>query len=592
LTTTAAMGTKSERTEVLYGEKRVAKTLSYVFSGVKKNWHVCADFTAPSVIVEQLKDGYFDFKDRGINVRFVTEITKHNVHYCKEMVKFITELRHLDGVKGNFGISDGAVYVAVATMQEAKPVSQLIYSNAKQIVEQNQYLFETLWSRAIPAEQRIREVEEGIQPNVIEVINTPVRAKELYLRLLKTAKDEVLLMFPTANAFARQAKLGVVKSLIEAAKERKVGIRILIPASKLTETIIAQLNEEQRHQFIGLDIRYVEQTSDTKATILVVDTDHSLVMELKDDSKMNFDEAIGLSTYSNSKSSVLSYVSIFESLWEQTKLYERLKESDRKLAAAYEQLKIHDKMQKEFINIAAHELKTPTQAILGFSDLIMRYPKKRKELTEAIRRNATRLQRLTNDILDVTKIESRNLKLNIEQLNLYDLISNVAKDYKNQIEKSTRPKIKLTLNEEKSTNSKKNQIIVQADRNRLIQVISNLLNNAIKFRDKEGQEVSISISITTAMKNNEKKGRQKEEVLVRVKDTGIGISPDIIPRLFTKFASKSYQGTGLGLFISKNIVEAHGGRMWAENNAKERRGATFSFSLPLSKELSTLKKVK
>lgn len=235
------------------------------------------------------------------------------------------------------------------------------------------------------------------------------------------------------------------------------------------------------------------------------------------------------------------------------------------LAAANEQLKIHDKMQQEFINIASHEMKTPTQAILGYSKLIKRHPEKRDAMMEAISRNATRLQRLTSDILDVTRIETQSLKLNKERVNLNELISNVIEDYENEIEKSNK-NIKLL-------HEPGDQIIeVEADKNRLTQVISNLLSNALKFT-KEG-----TIRVTEEIKDS--------KAVVSVKDTGQGIDPEILPKLYSKFAAKSDTGTGLGLFISKSIVEAHGGSIWAKNDESydgKKGGATFTFSIPLSK---------
>jgi two-component system, OmpR family, sensor histidine kinase VicK len=613
--TVANNGDSIEKMEVLRGVEDTAKRILHVFSSIKNSWDVCADYTGPSVTmgVEQLKKEYLNFKDKGVRTRYITEVTKDNIPYCKEMMKFVTELRHLDGVKGNFGIGDRAVYMAVATMQEAKPVSQLIYSNSKQIIEQHQYLFETLWNKATPAQQKIIEIEEGVKPDVIEVIQSAVRAKDLYLDLVKSSNEEVMLIFPTISAFIRQEKIGVIQLSQEAAKERNVKVRILMPgrnSTKYTEASEQQQSdqtvtagEEKQKQYqqqlqktkqkqSNIDIRYIEQTSGTKATILVVDKKHSLVMELKDDSKTSFDEAIGFSTYSNSRPGVLSYVSIFESLWIQTEIYQQVKEtrdslakSNNQLALANEQLKIHDRMQKQFINIAAHELKTPTQGILGFSNLLKRYPEKRQELIEAICRNATRLQRLISDILDVTKIESQNLKLQKEQLNLSNLLIDIVNDYKSQIGKSdttNKPNVNLLLLYEKPSEDNMNQIFVEADKTRLTQVISNLLNNAIKFT-KEG-----TISIVTKRSGN------SYEAVVSIKDTGTGIHPEIMPRLFEKFASKSYQGTGLGLFISRAIVEAHGGRIWAENNNSNnnfddsngnnnKKGAIFTFTLPLSK---------
>jgi signal transduction histidine kinase len=241
-----------------------------------------------------------------------------------------------------------------------------------------------------------------------------------------------------------------------------------------------------------------------------------------------------------------------------------LKTANDSLAGANERLKIHDKMQQEFINIASHEMKTPTQAILGYSKLIQRHPERREEMLEAIARNAARLQRLTNDILDVTRIETQSLKLNKERVNLNELVSDIIEDYRNEIEKTDKD-VKLL-------HEPQDQIIeVEADKNRLTQVFSNLLSNAIKFT-KEG-----TIRVKEEVKDS--------KALVSIKDTGQGIDPEIFPRLFLKFAAKSETGTGLGLFISKSIVEAHGGKIWAENNTDYdgKKGAVFTFSIPLSK---------
>jgi signal transduction histidine kinase len=285
-----------------------------------------------------------------------------------------------------------------------------------------------------------------------------------------------------------------------------------------------------------------------------------LSVELKDDTKNTSLEAIGLATYSNSTPTVLSYASIFESLWTQTELYE--------------QLKLHDKMQKEFIDIAAHELRTPIQPILGLSQVLQSKIKnsiEHQELLDTIVRNAKRLQQLTENILDVTKIESNSLQLNKEQFNLREIMLNAVADFKSQLKEYDSTRLELVSKED---------IFVQADKTRIDQVISNLLNNAIKFTQEGRAEGGNNNIISVTLEEN-KNDNYNKEVIVSIKDTGIGIAPEIMPRLFTKFATKSEKGTGLGLLISKGIVEAHGGRIWAENN-KEGKGATFAFSLPIA----------
>ena len=249
---------------------------------------------------------------------------------------------------------------------------------------------------------------------------------------------------------------------------------------------------------------------------------------------------------------------------------QELKNTVEQLSQANEQLKVHDKMQKEFINVASHEMKTPTQAIIGYSDLMQKHPDKREEMLKAISRNAVRLQRLTNDILDVTRIESQTLKLYKEKFNLSDLIASVVEDQRSHVEKENQ-NVKLLYNNKYDSEGSP---IVDADRDRITQVISNILNNAIKFASNQ-KEGGGTVSVTL-----EKNHNNREEVIVNIRDNGEGIHQEILPRLFTKFATKSFAGTGLGLYISKSIIEEHGGRMWAQNNS-DRRGATFTFTLPL-----------
>jgi signal transduction histidine kinase len=251
----------------------------------------------------------------------------------------------------------------------------------------------------------------------------------------------------------------------------------------------------------------------------------------------------------------------------------RLREREKEIRVQYDKLKEADKAQREFINVAAHELRTPIQPVLSLSDILHSKIKdsKQRELLDVVIRNAKRLQRLSEDILDVTRIESQSLILNKEQFNLNDVISNAIQDHKNEIEK-TNGNLKLLY---KSNDYEDDNIFVEADRTRLSQVISNLIRNAIKFT-KEG------IILITARKdsNNGNNNNNNNQVIISVKDTGSGIDPEILPRLFSKFATKSFEGTGLGLFISKSIIEDHGGRIWAENNA-DGKGATFSFSIPI-----------
>ena len=720
--TTISSDTINGRTEVIHDEQSVINTILRFVSNTKCKIDACVDYTRPSLAIgiEQLKKAFLDAKSRGVKLRYITEVTEENVGYCKELIRMVDELRHIEAINGNFYISE-TEYIAPASLHaKGRPSSQIIYSNVKEIVEHQQhYVFDSFWSRATPAQQRIREIEEGtivhyktriiededeiikeigrltaesnelltcltpggmqysynhffeikkklldkqkkgehrgikyvsninnedlelskiylsagiqirhvknlppmsfgvsdkeisatiekmeggkkvqslltsnepfyikhftaifeelwnngidaakrisdIEEGVdvedIEVIHSSSKAKDLYLKTVKSATEEILLILPTINGFIRQEKIGAVQLAQEAAKERDVKVRILMPAIRLAEDKVQILKEQK-----NIGVRHIEQMSETKATILIVDRKASLIMEIRDDTKQTFLEAIGLSTYSNSKAGVLSYIAIFDNLWRQTELYE--------------QLKVHDKMQNEFINIAAHELRTPIQPILGLSQVLSHELQDiyQIQLVDVIIRNARRLQKLTEDILDITKIETQKLQLKKEQCNLNDIIKNCISDI-------------MSNNDSFKKNEKYNAIkllyqpkdfFIQVDRARITQVISNLLSNAVKFTSEGTISISLEQKIEEQGKRDDNGGGNV--VVIAVKDTGQSIHPDILPKLFTKFATKSETGTGLGLYISKSIVESHGGRIWAENNA-DGKGAIFTFSLPIYKK--------
>jgi len=249
---------------------------------------------------------------------------------------------------------------------------------------------------------------------------------------------------------------------------------------------------------------------------------------------------------------------------------EQLMEANKQLSIAnkqltenYEKLHASEKMQKEFINIAAHELRTPVQPIIGLSDVLLgeqqSFDPRTRHLLQAIHRNAIRLYHLSSDILDVTRIDSGSMQLAKKEVGVAEILKLAVKTGETLIADGCR--IKLVLATPQAENLR-----VFADKERIHQVLLNLLSNAIKFTEKG------TITVTS-----EKKG---SDVVIKVIDSGTGIDPEIMPRLFTKFASKSDHGTGLGLYISKSIVKAHGGRIWAENKT-DGKGAMFAFSLPV-----------
>jgi two-component system, OmpR family, sensor histidine kinase VicK len=553
-----------EITEVLYGNENIIKKTLEAFSWIERTLEGCIDHTelAMHVITPPIWDGLNHLKEKGINLRLVTEITKDNISYAKTMME-IAEVRHLKGVRSSFGIADGIQYLD-HVISEQDQLSHAIVSNVKAIVEAKQYLFETLWNISSPAEQVIREIEEGIEPTKTEIIqDTKVSISRAH-DIIKSAKEEVLVIWATSKTFA----IGMIDSTIAAkiyadAVHNGAAVKLLVPYGERIDIIIKDL----KMRVPQVNVKIADKSLETKITILIVDRKEVMTWELRDDSIENPYQAGGLATYSNNKSIASSYATIFETFWKQTELYE--------------QSQFFNKMQNEFINIAAHELRTPIQPILGLSQVLqskignsnnIEY----QELLDTIVRNAKRLQQLTENILDVTRIESQSLQLKKELLSINEVISSILADYGGSTSISNNnniiKKVHNGNNDVKIIFSSKNDIFVMADRSRLYQVFANLLTNAIKFT-KEG-----SITIIVQRKDD----YVNKEAVVMIRDTGVSIDPQIMPRLFTKFATTSFEGTGLGLFISKGIVEAHGGKMWSENNT-DGRGATFYFSLPLSR---------
>ena len=535
-------GEGQEFTRVYYGGETVIDTVLQFLKKSNNIIYACVDQTRPSLTIDIviLRKAFLDVKKRGVKLLYVTEITKDNLSYCKQLLTLVDELKHLDGIKGNFYISESG-YLAPATFHEkGKPASQIIYSNVKELIEHQRYVFDTFWDKAISAEQRIREIEEEREPDFYEVITDNEKASQILIDLAQSVKKEALFFLPNDKAMLRLDRMGLIDYTIKASQNGAT-VKIICPLSNENDHIVKRISERAPQI-------QVLNGNNSPYGMYIVDNERFLRAELRQPGAEKFSDAIGLVVFSNRRITVDSFKSIFELLWNERTLVEELKRTDS--------------MQREFINIASHEMKTPTQAIMGFSEMLEQHPDRREEMTEAIKRNAKRLHKLTNDILDVSRIESQNLRLNKEKVNINEKISNVVNDIKNQIRNPDKLQIVFF--------NPKEPLYVEADKIRLYQVIANLLSNAIKFT-KEG-----TISIKAQLKDN-------NEIAIIVKDPGTGIDNDVMPRLFTKFATRSDVGTGLGLYISKNIIEAHGGRMWAENNP-DGKGATFSFSLPLTQK--------
>jgi two-component system sensor histidine kinase VicK len=475
-------------------------------------------------------------------IRYITSIGNDNLQISKLYLGYGIQIRHVKNLPPmSFGVSDKEIAVTIEKMEGGKRVESLLISNEPLYVRHFTSLFEEIWRNGIDAATQIRNLEEGYELTNVDVLPNTEESLRKAWKLVGSAKEEVLLMFATASAFNRQTKMGGLQVLTQTIQENHIKVRILIPIDGSTAELAEQINRVLPQG----SFRALDASLKTRITAVIVDRKQLMLFELKDDTKETSYEATGLALHIDGRTLSLSYASLFDNLWKQTELYEKLA--------------VHDKMQKEFINIAAHELRTPIQPILGLSEVLKDFVHKdpEKVYVEMILRNAKRLEKLTEDLLDVTRIESHLLHLNKVIFSLKDVIVAQIKDYQKQAEDN---RIELHYDGK--------DVSVNADKARITQVIANLLRNAINFTERGG-----SISITSDTNN--------DQVVIRMRDTGIGISPEIYPKLFTKFATKSQKGTGLGLFISKSIIEAHAGKIWAENN-KNDNGATFSFTLPLA----------
>jgi nitrogen-specific signal transduction histidine kinase len=528
-------------------------------------------------LYKKLLDRYKRGEHKGI--RWVTcisrvKLEKDDIDLIKTFLDLGMQIRHVKNLSlMNFAVSDKMLNATIEKMEGGKMVKNLLTSNDPNYVKHFYSIFEDLWNDAIDAADRIKDIEEGIDFADIEVIQNPKTAITRAWRLIKYAKEEVVILYSSTKAFQRQIQMGALQLLNEAAAKRNVKVRILLPKSKheinssssdliVVDQTLKERETENAYPNHQINVRLVEESIPIRITIVVIDRKECMLIELKDDTKDDSFHAAGLSVYSNSKTIALSYASIFESLWIQTETYEKLK--------------AYSKMQTEFINNAAHELRTPIQPILAISEVLRFEEEKqvvsKKELNkylDVILTNARRLKDLGDNILNVSLIESQSLRLEKELFNLNDIIIDNVETIKRQflLIDNDDNNTSLEILYEKDSGAA-TEIYLEADKRRISQVIYNLLHNAIKFTN----EGSINISVKRKTDDN-------KVIVVSVNDTGTGI----VPRLFTKFATKSVAGTGLGLFISKSIVEAHGGKIWAENNADGKGGATFAFSLPLSK---------
>lgn len=739
----------SKNTRILYGaEQAVGKGVAFM-KNTKNRMDITFDDRAPSIVIKipEYYNGYQDILRRGGTIRCITIITNENLSYCEDLIKTVSELRHLDDLKGGIAVNE-TEYMATTVLQEAQPLTEVIYSNVDEVVEQGQFIFDTLWKNAVPAQVRIRELKGGIKPfetnlitgtdglkvpemiseylqnsselnlciliddlqenknhiinslitclkeaqldspkkirilvpinhnnlrtvknlldigieikhstdilsinyvvtnsdlsifvkgtghghhndsilhsndpsyivhfsrifdemwkngkdpkriiqtleneselSFIQTIEDPEETLRLISTLILSARTEILGVLPNFNSFLRQVDGGMMELIRTVAQStQNLDIRILI-AEEINDKMQKQLigifngfnqcmndpedddNIKLQFQFENIKnfrLKLLNSKLYTEIGFLIIDREKSLLIESRGNASNSTLQSIGLSSFSNSIRISSSYASIFEAIWNQAELYDKLR--------------LQDRLQKEFINIAAHELRNPVQSLLGYSDILMNSKgniESWNSFIVTINHSTKRLAKLIDKVLDVTQLENELLILNKEIFDLENLVKEIVKEYNNTIHLLNKVQLEIIFitGSDQCNNpgiDYKRSKLVYADRLRIIQVVMNILENAVEFTTAGKIFVNLS-------ENN-----KSREINLTIKDSGSGIDPKILPRLFTKFASKSRKGTGLGLYICKKIMEAHDGKIWAENyysdfTKHEVAGSIFTISFP------------
>jgi two-component system sensor histidine kinase VicK len=456
-----------KRPRIFYGVQNTNRAIlqSISKSKSKSEIDICGNYIMQAIELDVFKNALSDARDRGVRVRCIIEITKENIECCKILMKLV-EIRHLDGLKAKFILNNTKCLSITPTagttntLQERNTVPQIMYIDSMHIVEQYHQIFDTLWNNTttISAQERIEGIEEKrVKPFTLDIIQDSRRAESLFLAQIQQARSEVLIAVSSIVDLEHLATIGLVDS-IKQAKHRGVTIMVLHSeeegkgggekSRKLAAT---------RPQLI-CDIKscaQIKRISGIQGIMLLID--NAQVLTISDEDEDEDDRFTFIAVYSDNKSLAKNFGSLLDSISNETEMLESmivakdyLADLNKQLAEANEQLTLHGRMQREFINVAAHELRTPIQSILGYAELLESEQEDEISIREqergrgggeiestidnkrnslrAVIRNAKRLEQLSHLILDVTRIENKSLNLNKKRLNLNDVILTAIDD--------------------------------------------------------------------------------------------------------------------------------------------------------------------
>ena len=484
-------GIESVKTEVLENPKDI----------LEKTIEICkqSSFLCICTSIGGMRLGYNDLIElyreilkrnkngKQVGIKWITSINnKEDIAIVNLVIQEGIQVRHVFDIPFvNFTISNRHFASTIENMEAGKGVASVLVSNDALYLDYYHKIFDKLWNNGIDAKSRIEDLEKGNQV-IMKIIPSPHESLTLTDELFRHAKNEILIILHSINGVMRTERAGGFRFLDELVS-KSVKVKVLTALDYTNRGIIDNL----KSNYPRIEFRSLQFSLPIFNRVTILDRAKTMIWEIKDDNKDNFIEALGMAIYIDSEQTALSYVSIFNNLWNQSEMYEKLQE-------AYEHLTLHDKMQKEFIELVAHELRTPITPIIGLSERLRDKLKDSEqiELLDVVINDSKKLQILIEKILDVTRIEGKLFKLQKEKFSLNPLILDVVKAFEDNFKGNDKSnQIKFEFDNRFSQEN----YLITGDKTKIGQVISNLIENSIKFIldervDKKRQGI-ISITI-------------------------------------------------------------------------------------------------
>ena len=537
----------------------------------------------PMILENNLVGIIGGLRNQGKKIRYITEINKDNLPYCKMMGQ-VLELRHVDKINGAMMINDNEYLSIIESKKknDDKSLPVYMYSNNIQLVSQQHQIFDILWEKAISLNKRVEQIEtrgRNNQEGGIELIYDKDKALSHYKTTINSAADEIIVFYYASNEFGLQTLQDLTDMIRELIKNVKVKVKIIVSLNHVSFSKSLKLDFDKIDKGPNFQIKHIKgydySLSPSKNLIMLL-ADKKQVLITKTNYKTNkedkgFDNTIEYTLYSTSPSVVYAYKIILENLWKQNDLYKMLEIANMKL-------EFQEIMQQELIHNFANGLRNPVQPLLGLSEILLSKEGDLscyKDILKVIHYCAQKLTLRINNVLNSTEIENNTHYIRKEFFNLLDLIDQSSSYHCNNNFYEHRVHYQINYHGDKKHNN--NFLpIVYADKNKIKLVIDNLLINAIDYA--KAKELYISI---TRYQRQDNCQCNNDNFEIRIMDDGKGIDDSILDEMFSKYKTDSNDGLGLGLYLAKSIVEAHGGQIWAQNN-KDRKGATISFCIPVN----------